>query len=49
LVQRENEGKVLAEGKKDSALRAGIFKASGSIGPMYLFWSFWAALISHRP
>jgi len=27
LVQRENEGKVLAEGKKDSALRAGIFKA----------------------
>jgi hypothetical protein len=27
LVQRENEGKDLAEGKKDSALRAGIFKA----------------------
>jgi hypothetical protein len=27
LVQRENEGKCLAEGKEDSALRAGIFKA----------------------
>ena len=29
LVQREAEGKYLAEGK-DAALRAGIFKASGS-------------------
>ena len=27
LVQRENEGKDLAEGKEESALRAGIFKA----------------------
>jgi hypothetical protein len=38
LVQREAEGKFLAEGK-DSALRAGIFKASGSIGPMCIFFS----------
>ena len=27
LVQREDEGKCLAEGKEDSALRAGIFEA----------------------
>jgi hypothetical protein len=27
LVQCEYEGKILAEGKEDSALRAGIFKA----------------------
>ena len=37
LVQREYEEKCLAEGKEDAALRAGIFKASGSIGPMCFF------------
>jgi len=37
LVQRELEARFLAEGK-DSALRAGIFKASGSIGPMCFFF-----------
>jgi len=40
LVQREYEEKCLAEGKEDAALRAGIFKASGSIGPMYFALSF---------
>ena len=37
LVQRENESVVWPKGR-NSALRAGIFKAWGSFDPMWLFW-----------
>jgi len=45
LVQREKEGQERSKGR-DSALRAGIFKAWGSIDPMVFDW---AAQTTHRP